>query len=145
MINNFKKMLGGVAYQAETFFAQIKDKHTFRRVVYASFLIARADGVFDADEKKALGDLIAKDFPQFKLADILKVLSEANKKIEFDESFGVMELLEEIGKAKDEEAALIVRTACYIGAADGSFDPDERQVAKQICEKMGLSVITYGL
>ncbi|MCK5830668.1 MAG: tellurite resistance TerB family protein [Methylococcales bacterium] len=123
----------------------MKDKPTFKRVVYASFLIARADGDFDVDEKQALGDLIAKDFPQFKLTDILEVLSEATKKIEFDETFGVMELLEEIGKAEGENAALIVRTACYIGAADGDFDQDERKVATQICEQMGLSAATYGL
>ncbi len=142
---NFKQMISDVSSQAESLFSKIKDKNTFRRVVYASFLIARADGNFDADEKKALGELISKDFPQFKLTDILDVLSKAKEKLDFNVDFGVREILEDIGKARGDDAALIVRTACYIGAADGDFDDDEKKVAKRICEQMGLSPDAYGL
>ncbi len=145
MLDNFIKMITDVSNEAGTFFSKIKDKNTFRRVVYASFLIARADGNFDSDEKKALGKSFAIRFPQFKLTDILNVLGDANKKIDFNEDFGIREIMEDIGKASGDDAALIVRTACYIGATDGDFDDDEKKVAKSICVAMGLSPSTYGL
>ena len=145
MLDKFKKFIDGVAGEAETLFARITDKNTFKRVVYAAFLIARADGVFDSSEKTALANLIAKDFPQFKLTDILEVLNEANAKIDFDVTMGVMEIMDEISKASGSDAELIVRTACFIGAADGDFDADERKVAKQLCERMSLSASAYGL
>lgn len=145
MLDQFKKFITDVAGEAETLFARVTDKRTFKRVVYAALLIARADGNFDSDEKTALSKVIAKDFPQFKLADILSVLSEANEKIEFDETIGVMEIMDEIGKASGSDAELIVRTACYIGASDGDFDADEQKVAKQLCERMALSPSAYGL
>lgn len=145
MFNSFKKFLEDAADQAETMFARITDKNTFKRVVYAAFLIARADGNFDSDEKSALAKIIAKDFPQFKLTDILEVLTEATAKIDFDVTMGTMEIMDEIAKASGSDAELIVRTACFIGAADGDFDADERNVAKQLCIRMGLTASTYGL
>lgn len=144
-LDMFKKMLEDVTSQAETMFARITDKRAFKRIVYASYLIARADGNFDADEKKALGAIISKDFPQFKLVDILDVLTEANSRLDFDVTMGTGELMQEISKASGDEAASIVRTACYIGASDGDFDANEKAVAKQICIKTGLNPTEYGL
>ncbi len=145
LLDRFKKFIDGVAEDAETLFARVTDKKTFTRVVCASLLIARADGNFDSDEKAALAKIIAKDFPQFKLADIIVVLDEAGSKIEFDETMGVSELMDEIAKASGSDAELIVRTACFIGAADGDFDADEQKVATKICKRMGLSPAAYGL
>ncbi len=145
MLDKFKKMLEDVAGQAETMFARITDKSAFKRIVFASFLIARADGNFDSDEKTALANIINKDFPQFKLTDIIDVLNEAKEKIDFDETMGTGEIMQEISKATGDEAAAIVRTACYIGASDGDFDADERRVAKDICVKTGLQPSDFGL
>ena len=67
--NAFKDFFDDVRASGSTLFARIKDKDTFRRVVYAGFLIARADGNFDANEKSALARLIHKDLSQFKILD----------------------------------------------------------------------------
>lgn len=145
MFDAFKKLISDVAGEAETLFARVTDKRTFMRVVYAAYLIARADGDFDSSEKSALAKLIDRDFPQFSINDILSALDEAESRVAFDENMGVMEILSEIGKATGESADLIMRTSCYIGAADGNFDDDEKAVARQICERLNISPGTYGL
>ncbi len=142
---NFIDFISQVADTAVSEFSKIKDKATFNRIVWASYLIARADGNFDSDEKTALSKIIAKEFPQFKLTDIIDSLSKAEEKIDFDETFGVNELLQEIAKAKGEDAQLIVRTACYIGAADGDFDNDEKAVTKAICTRLKINPEDFGL
>lgn len=145
MFSNFKNMISDFADQSATMFARVTNKKTFDRVVFASFLIARADGNFDASEKTGLAKVINKDFPQFKLTDIIDTLGVADAKIAFDETLGELELIDEIKKASGEDAELIVRTACFIGAADGDFDDDEKAVASKIASALGLSPAAYGL
>jgi len=143
--NAFKDFFDDVRASGSTLFARIKDKDTFRRVVYAGFLIARADGNFDANEKSALARLIHKDLSQFKIDDITAALDKAAETIEFDTTLGKQEILADIAKAKDDAAELIMRTAVYIGGADGNFDDDEKVVAREICQRLGLNAADYGL
>ena len=143
--NAFKDFLDDVRKSGETLFARVKDADTFRRVVSGAFLIARADGVFDASEKSALAKLIAKDLSQFKIDDITAALDKAMAKIEFDAGLGKLELLDDIAKARGESAELVMRTCCYIGAADGKFDENEKAVAREICARLGLQPSNYGL
>ncbi len=145
MLDKLKKLVEEVAAEGENLFSRVKDKNIFRQVVSASFLIASADGDFDSDEKSALAKIIAKELPQFKIDDILKVLSECENKTSFDATMGNMEILDDIGSAKGDNAELIMRISCFIGAADGDFDDDERKVAVEIARRMGVDPSRYGL
>ena len=145
MLNKFKEMLEDIAKEGETMFARFADKNDFERVVFASYLIAIADGNFDSDEKTALARLIEKDFKQFKLTDIIEVLDDAKSKTDFDVTMGTSELLGEIGKAKGDTAGLIVRTAAFIGASDGDFDADEKAMTVRIANALKLNPADYGL
>ncbi len=145
MFDKLKKMMEEVAEEGEKLFSRVKDKSLFRRVVSASFLIAIADGDFDSDEKAALAKVIAKELPQFKIDDILEILSDCESKFAFDKTMGVMEITQDISAASGDDAELIMRISCFIGAADGDFDADEKQVAKTLANSMGIDPARYGL
>jgi len=60
---------------------------------------------------------------------------------------GQGEALKLIGKlkAKPEEAQLLVRVCCAIGAADGDFDELERAAVRTICAELGLDAGNFDL
>ena len=142
---SLKSMLDDARAKGDTLFGRIKDRATFRRTVYACYLIGRADGNFDAAERQAIGALIQQKLPQFKLADIMKEIEAADAKLGFDVTMGTQELMAEIGKATGDSAELVIQAACFIGAADGEFDDAEKTIARQMAERMGLSPANYGL
>lgn len=145
MLDMLKKMISDVAEEGEKLFSRVKDKALFRRVVSASFLIARADGDFDSDEKSALATIVSKKLTQFGIADILKILGECEEMVAFDESMGVMEIMDDICAASGEDAEMIIRISCFIGASDGDFDNDEKKVASDMAKRMGVEPSRYGL
>ena len=142
---SLKSMLDDARAKGDTLFGRIKDRATFRRTVYACYLIGRADGNFEAAERQAIGALIQQKLPQFKLADIMKEIEAADAKLGFDATMGTQELMAEIGKATGDSAELVIQAACFIGAADGEFDDAEKLVARQMAERMGLNPGNYGL
>lgn len=145
MLDALTKMIANVAEEGEKLFGRVKDKSLFRRVVSASFLIARADGDFDADEKKALATIVSTKLTHFGIADILKVLGECEEKLAFSELMGIMEIMDDICAATGEDAEMIIRISCFIGASDGDFDDDEKLVASDMAVRMGIDPTRYGL
>lgn len=145
MFAQFTDYLKDVRDKGQTAFSRIKDKNGFNRLVWACFLIGRADGTFDADEKNATAKLIAKQLPHYSIDDILAAIETAEAKIEFDVTFGTQEIMDEVGKAKGESAENIIRAACFIGAADGDFDDDEKEITRQLCSRMDINPSNYGL
>ncbi len=145
MLSKFKEMMAQVANEGERLFSRVKDKTLFKRVVSASFLIARADGDFDSSEKSAIAKIIVKKLPQFKIEDILSVLNDCETSVAFDETMGIAEIMDDIGKSSGEDAELIVRISCFIGAADGDFDAYEKRVASELAKRMGVDPTRYGL
>jgi tellurite resistance protein TerB len=145
MFSSFTDFLKDIKEKGERTFAQITNKAAFNRLVFASVLIATADGNFSTEEKTALAQLIAKQLPQFRIAEILQSIDDAKSKLDFDLAMGRLELFDEVGKSKGDEATAIVRAAIYIGSADGNFDDKEKAIAKTICERVGLTPSHYGL
>jgi len=83
----FKKLANiatGMFKDGERMLNRAIDKATFKRIVYAAYLIASADGDFDSDEKASLVKLINRDFPDFDTQDIMKAIQECDDKIAFD-------------------------------------------------------------
>ncbi|WP_158262377.1 MULTISPECIES: tellurite resistance TerB family protein [Pirellulaceae] len=126
-------------------FSRIKDRTAFNRVVWACFLVGRADGDFDANERKATAALIHEKLPQYSLDDILEVIAKAEAKIDFDPNLGAMEIIDEVGKARGDAAEAIIRAAVYIGGADGDFDDTEKGIVRQLCSRMDINPANYGL
>ena len=145
MLNKLKSMASDLLADGEKALSRVTDKNAFKRSIYAGYLIAQADGDFDADERKALGAFIKEKMPQFEISDIISVIDECEKKVSFDSIMGKTELLDFIGKASMDEGEAILRLACYIGKADGDFDADERLVARDISIRLGISPSKYNI
>ncbi len=145
MFSSIKKFASNAISEGEKLLSRAIDKSTFKRVVFAGYLIASADGDFDSNEKQALAKIIKKDMPQFDISDILAAIEECDDKVSFNKSMGTMEILDFIGGASGDDAKLIMRVCCYIGESDGRFDQDERLVARDIAVKLKISPSEYSL
>jgi len=145
MFNSIKRFAKSVVDEGEKALSRAVDKGTFKRVVFAGYLIAQADGDFDSDEKSALAKIVNKELPQFDIKDIIELINECDEKVNFDKRLGTTEILDFIGGANDEDSALIMRICCFIGEADGTFDQDEKMVARDIAMRLNVSPSRYGL
>lgn len=145
MLNKFTEFLAEIADQGAVMANRLKDKTTFRRIVYAAYLMGRADGSIDAEEKTALAKFIAKDFSHFKIQDIVNIIKQCDEKMEFDEILGEQEIMDEIARADKEAGEQILRLVCYIGSSDGNFDEDEKALARKIATLVQVEPTRYGL
>jgi len=145
MFDSIKKFATDVIGEGEKALSRAVGKKTFKRVVCAGYLIASADGDFDADEKNDLSKIVQKTLPQFDLADILGVIDECDDKISFSKTMGTMEILDDIGGATGDDAKLIMRVCCFIGESNGKFEQCEKLVARDIAMKLKVSPSEYNL
>lgn len=145
MFAAFTDYLASIRDKGAEAFARIKDKNSLNRLVWACFLIGRADGTFDKSEKEATAKLIKDRLPQYTLADIMEAIEKAEERLSFDVAHGTRELMDEVAKAKGDEATAIINAACYIGAADGDFDDQEKEIVRQLCSRMSINPANYGL
>ncbi len=128
---------------------RFKSKNFMDAVTAGCALVAFADGVVKPEEKAKMGGFIQRD-ESLKVFDMSKVIESFEKHVksfEFDLTIGKAEALRTIGKIKkkSDEARLLVRVCCAIGAADGDFDADEKAVVKEICQELGLNPDEFGL
>lgn len=131
--------------EGEKMFNRVIDTSTFKRVVYAAYLIASADGDFDSDERQSLVKFMKRDFPDFDTSDILTYIKECDAKLEFDKRMGIQEIIDEIARANTEDALMIMRVCAFIGEADGTYDADEKLMARSIALALGLPLANYNL
>ncbi len=145
MFDLIKSKIDAAASSGKRVLSRVTDYYSFRRHVFAGFLIAQADGDFDADERAALAAFIKSRMGQFELADIIKVIKVCEEKVSFDQELGRAEMIDAIGEASGNEAQSIARLMSFIGKADGSFDADELDVAKAVCKALNISGERFGI
>lgn len=129
--------------------SKFKNRSFMEAVVAGCALVAAADGSISSDEKQKMAGFIqrADELKHFDMSTVIEVFNKTAGDFEFDQSIGKASALQTIGKIKgnDEQARLLVRVVCAIGAADGDFDPDEQAVAKEICVELGLNASEFDL
>lgn len=129
--------------------AKYKNAEFRDAIVAGCALVAAADGDISSDEKqKMIGYMqTSNELKMFKMTDIMKSFNDVVEKFEFDKGIGQGEALKMIGKIKPkpEEAQLVVRVCCAIGAADGTFDADEKAAVGLICVELGLDPSNFDL
>lgn len=112
-------------------------------------LVAAADGSIDSDEKqKMVGFLKINEALQvFDLKTAVDRFNEFAGQLEFDHGIGKDECLKAIAKcsSNEEQSRMLVRVCCAIGAADGDFDDDEKEVVREICKKLNLRSSDFSL
>ena len=123
--------------------SKFKNRDFMEAVVAGCAMMAHADGSVSAEEKQKMMGFIdrADELKHFDNRDIIKMFNASIEDFEFDAAIGKGNALRTIGKIKKngEQARLLIRVVCAIGAADGDFDENERTMAREICVDLGLA------
>lgn len=143
--NNTAKARAGLAAEVSKF----KNRTFMEAVVSGCALVAAADGSIDASEKQKMAGFIerADELKHFDMRQVIKVFQKTTGDFEFDHDIGKATALKTIGKIKGnkEQARLLVRIVCAIGAADGDFDAQERAMVVEIARELGLDPADFDL
>jgi len=128
---------------------RFKNRSFMEAAVAGCAMVAAADGVIRPEEKQKMAGFIQRNdaLKVFDMNDVIKTFDKFTQGFEFDAQIGKGEALKAIGKVRknSEEARLLVRVCCAIGAADGDFDPDEKKVVRQICRELDLDPADFEL
>jgi len=139
MFDKLKKMGEGLRDDA----VRLKNKQLMEACTAGCAIIASADGVVTADEKrKMIGFMQTSDtLSLYDTSNVIASFEKHCKKFEFDAQIGEAEALRVVAtlKSKPAEARLLVRACCVIAAADGNFDQDERGAVSRMCAELGLN------
>ncbi len=128
---------------------KIRNKGFLEAVVAGCVLVAHADGVVRPEEKqKMMGFLRNSEMLSvFSTEEVITIFDKYSRQFEFDYQIGQASALQAVVKVKnnDAEAKLMVRVCCAIGAADGSFDDQEKAIVRKICAELGLNPKDFDL
>ncbi|MDY0134085.1 MAG: tellurite resistance TerB family protein [Atribacterota bacterium] len=133
----------------QTEIGRFRNKELMEGIVAGCAIVAYADGFVSPEEKQKMVGFI-KQSDALKVFEIEKVIETFNKyltKFEFDFQIGKGEALASITrlKSKPDQGQLLVRVCMAIGAADGNFDPKERDAVIMICHELGLNPKNFEL
>lgn len=142
---NVQKARAGMAAEVSKF----RNRSFMEAIVAGCALVAAADGSIDSSEKQKMAGFMqnSDELKNFAMPDVIKFFEKIVANFEFDHAIGKAEALKVIGKikGKDDQARLLVRVTCAIGAADGDFDADERKMVADICRELGLDPSEFDL
>jgi len=128
---------------------QFANKDFMEAVAAGCAMIACADGTIDSSEKQKMVGYINlnESLKVFNLNDVLQRFNYYAQMFEFDFNVGKSEALKAIAKVKKnpDAARTCIAVCCAIGAADGNFDKDEKQLVKEMCSQLGLNSSEFQL
>jgi len=128
---------------------KVRNRDFLEGVVAGCTLVAYADGVVKTEEKQKMMDFLraSEVLSVFDTNDVIQLFEKFSKQFEFDLAIGEANALQAIGKVKkkEDEARLLVRVCCAIGASDGDFDDDEKKTVRKICAELGLNPADFDL
>ena len=129
--------------------SKFRNKEFMEATVAACAIVAAADGTISSEEKRKMADYIRQsdELKNFEMATVIAFFEKMTSGFDFDAAIGKAEALKVIGRirAKEEQARVMVRVACAIGASDGEFDESERNVVREICKELGLNPSDFDL
>lgn len=128
--------------------SKIKNKDFLTCTMAACAAVAYADGTVTADEKqKTIGFIqVNPALKVYDSKDAIALFNDWMSQFEFDHGVGMDAVTKKLASMRGkEEASLIIRVCCAIGAADGDFDDDEKETVRALCGAMGLSPSSFDL
>jgi tellurite resistance protein TerB len=128
---------------------KIRNKDFLEGVVAGCTMVAYADGIVKTEEKQKMMDFLraSEVLSVFDTNAVIDLFEKFSKQFDFDFAIGEANALQAVGKVrkKEDEARLLVRVCCAIGASDGDFDDDEKKTVRKICSELGLNPADFDL
>lgn len=129
--------------------SKFRNRSFMEAVVAACAMVAAADGTVSSEEKQKMAGFIrnSDELKHFSMPEVIAYFEKVIGNFDFDAEIGRAEALKVIGRLRgnEEQARIVVRVACAIGASDGNFDDDERAVVRSICVELGLKPADFDL
>ena len=129
--------------------SKFKNRAFMEATVASCALVAAADGTISSEEKQKMAGFIrnSDELKHFAMPDVIAFFEKVVGNFDFDVVIGKAEALKVIGRLRSnpEQARVMVRVACAIGASDGNFDQKERTVVREICGELGLNPADFDI
>lgn len=144
-----KSRTQGLTEQLQTKKDQFKNKEFAEASMAMCALIAAADGSIDASERQRTAGLIAGNdmLSVFPPDDLRQKFEGYCDRLTRDFDFGKVDAITAIGKlrSKPDQARAVITIGLIIGGADGNLDADERRVAAEACNAVGIAPAEFNL
>lgn len=149
MLDSFKQKFNDMTKGLKDEVSRVRNRDFLEATVAGCALVANADGIVDPEEKrKMMGFLQTSDvLALYDTNQVIELFNKYNSNFEFDFGIGEAQALKTVSKLakKRDEARLLIRACCVIGAADGNFDEHERAVVRRMCQELGLEPKDFGV
>lgn len=149
MLSNFLEQARNKINELKNEALKYKSKDFLNAALGGSAMVIMADGKIDPQEKVKMMAFIENHdaLSIYSTSEVVKTWKDFIDTMEMDVDIGSAKAMSAIGKikGKEEQAKLVLRMVCAIGAADGDFDADEKRVAAQIAVELGLNPSEFGL
>ncbi|SFP89383.1 tellurite resistance protein TerB [Nitrosomonas cryotolerans] len=149
MLSNFLQQARSKLSELKNDALKYKSKEFLNAALGGSALVILADGKIDPQEKVKMMAFIENHeaLSIYDTSEVVKTWKDYIDTLEMDADIGGAKAMAALGKikGKDDQARLVLRMVCAIGAADGDFDADERRVAAKIALELGLDPAEFDL
>lgn len=149
MFDRLKQTAVQAGSKLSTEASKFRNRTFMEAVVNGCVLVAAADGSIDAAEKQKMAGFIqlSDELKHFDVGEVIKVFQTAAAEFESDNVLGKVCALEKIRKVKanEDQARLLVRVVSAIGAADGDFDAQEKEMVAEIARELGLNPADFNV
>ena len=149
MLNWLKQQASSVQKTLNDEMSRYKNRDLMEGVVAGCAMVGFANGeVSSAEKQKMMGFLQSSPaMSVYEINQVLDTFGRFARQFEFDAAIGQAEALKAIGKlrAKPDEARLLIRVCCAIGASDGNFEEAERQAVRLMCRELALDPADFDL
>lgn len=128
---------------------QYKNKSFLHACAAGSVLVARADGTVSQEERQKMMALIKSNdaLSVFDQAEVIKVFNEYLGYFDFDVDVGNSKALDALNKIRTDQAQArtVMRLIIAIANSDGTFDNDERHIARQVAQELNVDPAEFGV
>ena len=149
MLSNFLQQARNKISEMKNEALKFKSKDFLNAALGGSALVIMADGKIDPQEKIKMMAFIENHeaLSIYDTSEVVKTWKDYIDTLEMDADIGGAKAMSALGKikGKDEQARLVLRMVCAIGASDGDFDADERKAESKIAVELGLNPSEFDL
>lgn len=149
MLSNFIQQARNKLNELKNEALKYKSKEFLNAALGGSAMVIMADGTIDPQEKIKMMAFIENHeaLSIYDTSEVVKTWKDYIDTLEMDVDIGNSKAMTALGKikGKEEQAKLVLRMVCAIGAADGDFDADEKRVAADIAKELGLNPVDFDL